>query len=414
MRRFAAASAILATLLVFPVAQVAATSAITTPPSHAANAAPTDTDRATSALEYMLAAQGSDGSLDGSIGETADFVIGAADAGYDPSTLTGCSGTTSALDYIATASDSATTNAGGTAKAILAVVGAGLDPTNFQGRNLISRLTALYDSGAGLYGAGDNWSQSLAILALLSSGQSVPSAAADYLTTVQDADGSWEYTGGPGNAGDGDSNSTALVLEALHAAGITSADSATFTYLTSQQVASGGFAFSTAYGSSSDPDSDSYVIQGLVAAGENPTDSAWSQGSNNALTDLRSMQATDGGFVDPTYGESVFTTSEVPAGLMRMPYGAVTHFAAGAAVPTTSCPAAPAPTPTPTPTPTASGAAPTPTPTPALTLPPTATGSDGSSGSGMPAFFVFGLGTVAALACVLGYGRYRGFGSSRR
>ena len=71
MRRLVVASAILAALLTWPLAQAAAS------PANPALAG-TDSQRATAALEYLLAAQGSNGSIDSSLGETADFVIGAA------------------------------------------------------------------------------------------------------------------------------------------------------------------------------------------------------------------------------------------------------------------------------------------------------------------------------------------------
>ena len=80
MRRLVVAGAILATLLTWPLAQAAAAPAAPTP---------TDERRATAALDFLLAAQHADGSLDGSLGETADFVIGTAAAGYDPATLHG-------------------------------------------------------------------------------------------------------------------------------------------------------------------------------------------------------------------------------------------------------------------------------------------------------------------------------------
>src|ERR1035437_4038181 len=165
MRRLVVASAILATLLTWPLAHVAA--APTLPPATAAPpaTAPTDSDRATAALGFLLASQRANGSLDGSIGETADFVIGTAAAGFDPATLRGCSGTaTGALDYLATASDATTTDAAKTGKATLAVVAAGGDPAAFQGRDLVARLVALYHSGTGAYGDGSTLAEAVAIL----------------------------------------------------------------------------------------------------------------------------------------------------------------------------------------------------------------------------------------------------------
>ncbi len=211
MRRPVVASAILATILSLPLV-LAAPSASATPP--------TDPQRATAALQYLLAAQRADGSIDGSLGETADFVIGTAAAGYDPATLHGCTGGTGALEFLATASDGAAADAAATGKAVLAVVAAGGDPSSFAGRNLLARLTALYHSAGGAYGDGATFSQSFAILALVASGQAVPADAVTELKALQDSDGSWSFGTAPVAAGQGDTNSTAIALMALDAAGI--------------------------------------------------------------------------------------------------------------------------------------------------------------------------------------------------
>lgn len=360
MRRLVVASAILAALLTMPLG-LAAADPIS--PNFTTNSA-----RATAALEYLLAAQGPDGSIDGSIGETADFVIGAAAAGYDPATLHGCAGGTGALSFIATASDAAGADAGKTGKAILAVVAAGADPANFAGRDLPARLAALYHPATGAYGDGATFGQALAMLAVAASGNSVPAAATAWLASLQGGDGSWSYGSVAPAAGDGDTNSTAIALMALGAAGVHSADSAALTYLSSQQVSGGGFAYSTAWGATSDPDSDAVVLQALLAVGQDPEGPAWSQPSGNVLTDLRAMQGADGGFVYPGWGESAFVTSQVPAALMRVPYGAPVHPTAGLSVPPAACPS-------PSPSPTPSSASPTPrrtaTPTPRPTARPT-------------------------------------------
>ncbi|MGD0121233.1 MAG: hypothetical protein ABSC46_01585 [Candidatus Limnocylindrales bacterium] len=359
MRRLVAVSAILAALLTAPLGPAAATP---TP-----SVAPTDSDRATAALEYLLVAQQADGSIDASIGETADFVIGAAAAGYDPATLQGCSGGTGALTFIATKSDDAkvVADAAQTGKAILAVVAAGGDPTAFDGRDLTARLNALYHSDTGAYGSGSTISQSYAILAVVASGSSLPVAATAELLALQGSDGGWTYGPTKEAARDGDTNSTAVALMALHAAGIDSADALALPYLKTQQVADGGFVYSTAYGSASDADSDAEVIQALLAAGQDPTGTAWSTDSGNALVAMRAAQGPDGGFAYTTFGESAFTTSEVPAALMRAPYGAAVRFTAGRSLPASACPS---PTPTATATPTAT---PTPKPTARPTVRPT-------------------------------------------
>ncbi len=342
MRRLVVASAILATLLTAPLAQAAA--APTESPAPGPATGQTDSQRATAALSYLLAAQKANGSLDGSIGETADFVIGAAAAGFDPATLRGCSGAaTGALDYIATASDPAAADPAKTGKAVLAVVAAGADPAAFQGRDLMARLAALYNSGTGAYGDGSTFGQSFAILALHAAGRDVPAAALAELSALQDPDGSWSYGKVPVAAGQGDTNSTAIALMALDAAGDHSLDTTGLAYLHSQQLADGGFPYqnSTAFGPPvSDADSDSIVLQALVAAGQDPEGASWLQGSNSVLTQLRSDQAAGGGFAYPGMAPSAFTTSQVPAALLRIAYSAAVHPVVGAAVPSTACPAA--------------------------------------------------------------------------
>ena len=346
MRRLVVASAILATLLAMPLSAAAASPTATPAPIPTAGppfpSTATDSARATAALSYLLAMQSPDGSIDKSLGETADYVIGAADAGYDPATLTGCTaGGTGALAFLATASDAATTDAAKTGKTILAVVAAGLDPAAFSGRNLVSRIAALYHADTGAYGDGSTFSQAFAILAVVASGGTVPSSATARLVALQDGDGSWSYGKVPVAAGGGDTNSTAIALIALRAAGVHTADTTGFAYLVTQQLADGGFPYqnSTTYGTpASDPVSDSIVQQALVAAGQNLASGAWSKGSANVLTSLRASQINDGGFYFPGSGESAFTTSQVPAALAGMPYGAATHRKTGMAVPPTACP----------------------------------------------------------------------------
>jgi hypothetical protein len=367
MRRLVVASAILATLLILPLAGVAAA------PTALPATAPTDSERAVAALSYLWAAQRPDGSLDKSLGETADFVIGAAAAGYDPATLQGCAGTATALDDLATASDAAAGDAAKTGKTILAVVAADGNPASFAGRDLTASLVALYNSGTGAYGDGSTFGQSFAVLAVVASGGAVPAEALTKLKALQDPDGSWSYGTAPVTAGDGDTNSTAIALMALDASGVHSADAVALAYLHTQQLTDGGFPYqnSSTYGPpASDPDSDSIVLQALVAAGQDPEGAAWSQGSKNVLTDLRSSQGVDGGFAYPgSAGEDAFTTSQVPAALVRVPYAGAVHFTAGTSLPAIACPvSSPSPSPSPSPTPTAA-----PSPSPSATASPSLT-----------------------------------------
>ncbi len=326
----------------------------------AALAAP---DPATAALAYLAAQQAPDGSIASSAGPTEDFILGTAAANYDPTTLVSCAGT-SAYGYLTAKLTAETATAGGTAKLILAVLAGKLDPTAFGGESLIARLGTFYHATTGAFGDGSTFGQSLAILALKGASQAIPALAATALLGLQDTDGSWNYQAGS-NAVAGDTNSTAIALEALTAAGITASDASmtkAIAYLHTQQNSDGGFT-SSAPGAS-DPDSDALVIQALAALHQDPSGASWTVGGKTAVTDLLSRQAANGGFTYPgNPAPDAFTTSQVPAGLKQVPLPGTATWQAGAKIPGVSCPA---PAPTATPAPTASHA-------PAVTPPPTST-----------------------------------------
>ena len=409
MRRLVVASAILATLLTTPLGLAAAAYTSTPAP---------DSGRATAALEYLLAAQTPDGSIDKSIGETADFVIGAAAAGFDPATLRGCTNGTGALDFLATASDAAATDAAKTGKAILAVIAAGEDPTAFSGRDLIKRRAALYHPTSGAYGDGSTFGQSFAMLAIVASGRSAPPAATAHLLALQDKDGSWSYGKAPVAAGGGDTNSTAIAVMALDAAGVHSADESALAYLATQQLPDGGFPYqnSTAFGPpASDPDSASIVLQAIIAAGRDPSTADWSKGTSNVLTHLSAGQLPDGGFVVSGSKENAFTTSQVPAALMRVPYGAAVHPVTGTSVPNVRCPnAAPLPSASATPAAaTQSPAAPTFAPSSPAAA-PSAPASSGGSSQEIPAPIAFALAALVILLVSVGVAWLLSAGSRKR
>jgi len=103
----------------------------------------------------------------------------------------------------------------------------------------MARLAALYNSGTGAYGGGGTFAEAFAILALRSGGRDVPPAAVAELKALQDADGSWSYGTAPVAVGGGDTNSTAIALMALDAAGDHSADATALAYLRTQQLPTG-------------------------------------------------------------------------------------------------------------------------------------------------------------------------------
>jgi hypothetical protein len=287
------------------------------------------------ALHYLSTQQQADGSIDHSASETDDYILGTAAIGANPNALIASSGN-SVYDFLAADITDATSTANRTGKLVQALVAGHRNPRNFAGEDLLTKLEGprgtaggFYDPATGAFNTGGNaaFEQANSILGLEAAHNRrfpVTPKAIAFLKSLQD-------TSGPGAGGwpaDGtdNTNSTAMALMALAAACDHSADSAAFAFLhTQQDPASGGFAFTTLgpFGSpSSDPDSDALVIQGLVAAGQDPDSATWTNSAGNALTDIVTFQdPVTGGFAFlHGIAPDAFTTTFVPAGLLERPF----------------------------------------------------------------------------------------------
>lgn len=199
-----------------------------------------------------------------------------------------------ALDHVLANAESfvapfGTDDAGRLGRALLLAEAAGIDPTSFGGVDLVSRLEAtLGEFAPGLYGAADPtydgaFRQGLALLGLVSAGETPAPAAIDWLldqqcdATTPAAQGGWESyrpdLGVPCAVPDADfftgpdSNGTGFAVMALEALGETP-DHDPIAYLGSVRAADGGWSL---YGAgASDPNSTGIVIQALIAAGQDP------------------------------------------------------------------------------------------------------------------------------------------------
>jgi len=98
---------------------------------------------------------------------------------------------------------------------------------------------------------------------------------------------SFNYTGA-------DTNSTAFAVQALVSASSASAVPAALTFLHAAQTNSGpqagGFPWFT--GGDADPNSSALVIQAILAAGQDPTGGAWSAGGQSPVSVLPTWQIT--------------------------------------------------------------------------------------------------------------------------
>jgi hypothetical protein len=203
-----------------------------------------------------------------------------------------------AITYLdANGASYANTGAGQAAKLTLAAVTGGRDPHHFAGIDLLMAITAqpatpVAISIAGIYGD-DLYDHAIAILALAAAGETLPDAAVVPLRERQGGDGGWAFDGAT-DPGAADSNTTALVIQALVASG--HADDGMVArgldFLRTVRAPNGtGFAYQGADPPVADANSTALVLQALLAAGEDPAAAEW----GNAPRALASFQAPDGG-----------------------------------------------------------------------------------------------------------------------
>ena len=163
-----------------------------------------------------------------------------------------------------------------------------------------------------------------------------------FLKDHQQSDGGWGFGGDQYT----DSNTTALVIQALLSAGLLSDDAAIahgFAYLQSV-FGQGGFADTP--GAAPDGNSDELAIQAILAANQQ-ADQTWRSKLDQALAQLAGLQVASGadaGAISNPYSK-LFATTFAPAAFLLRPLtiGGI----AETAVPLLACPASSTATPTP-------------------------------------------------------------------
>jgi hypothetical protein len=280
---------------------------------------------------------------------TVNTVLALAAANVDPSPAR------TGLGYLEQNVNAYVTVAGsdGPAKLALLVLAAhalGVDPTNFGGTNLVSRLLAT-EQTSGRFGtdaqvpdfAAYGYSQGLALAALKAAGVQANAAAVSWLQQNQCPDGGWTgpdpvdnpCNGDPGQGNGPDTNTTALAVEGLAAQGGLTPSIATsaLSFLKNGQNADGGWAYDPAAADNqqtSDPDSTSLVIQALLAMGLEPDSSQFTTGGNTPTSLLLSFEVTSGAdagafssaFGSPSTGDLVATYQAVPTLMgLSFPFG---------------------------------------------------------------------------------------------
>jgi prenyltransferase beta subunit len=258
----------------------------------AASAAQANTEEAGRALAWMRTQQQADGSFAGfGAGSTVDAVLAIVAAGGDPASFS--NGGKSAVEFLESKAAELAKTPGAAGKLLIAVAATGRDGRSFGGVNVVDAVNGSYNPAKGQYGA-DAIGHAFAMLGLKAVSAPVPQEAAAFLESVQTPEGGWAFSGDPA-AGGADTNTTAVAVQALQAAGVEPGGSQVIEkalgFLRSQQGADGGFPYQKGgeFGDESDVNSTAYVVQALHSVGEH---SAAAGGEQYLL----SMQKANGAF----------------------------------------------------------------------------------------------------------------------
>ncbi|MCA1839133.1 MAG: hypothetical protein ABR507_11220 [Actinomycetota bacterium] len=293
------------------------------------------TTSATNALTWLRAnALQCDGSITGlsTIGGTADGVFAIVAGGQDAHTWgTSCAKTP--VSYLKSHAADAGLGAGSLGKIAIAAKISSENPRNFGGINLIDAIKN-QQAAPGRYGI-FLFDQSFAMLALASTGETVPDAATADLLSLQNADGGWSFTGVPDQASD--TNSTAIALQALFSVkargsalsgAIDLSAKRSVAFFHKEQNLDGGFGFQKAWGTDSTSTANS--VQSLMTIGEDPKGPLWQTviGSNSPMTTLLSLQRASGAFAYQAGGDNdAPSTSQSIPGILEKSFLCLTGLA---------------------------------------------------------------------------------------
>ncbi len=188
------------------------------------------------------------------------------------------------------------------ARTLLSLSAAKEEPV-YSGENLLNKILAFQQDDGGFYqpDKGEEGminSHMWSILAIASTNNEIPNKekAKQWLIERQNEDGGFGWVEGL----ESDSDDTAIAIQTLILLGenpnTSTAIKKALGFLKTQQQEDGGFRAGDMTGKNSNSASDSWVIQGLVAAGEDPISSDWTINGKNVLTHLMGLQKSDGSF----------------------------------------------------------------------------------------------------------------------
>lgn len=258
------------------------------------------------AINYLHSIQNDDGGFPAKKGQdssrdiTAWVIMALVAAGEDVTGEKWASYGQTPVDYLKNSEDSleATNDY---ARTLLALTAAN-QGTAYKGMNLAGEI-ASFQQDSGQFAQVNKGEQGLinshmwSILALASTGQDIPNKepAKQWLLNRQNEDGGFGWAEGVAS----DADDTGVAIQTLVLLGEDPQSSPAIkdalNYLKKHQEENGGF--STGWmNSDSNSATDAWVLQGLLAAGEDPVSKKWSVDGKNAVTHLLSLQSNEGFF----------------------------------------------------------------------------------------------------------------------
>lgn len=271
-----------------------------------------------SAVTWLISQQASDGGFPGLSGEsdpsmTIEAVLALVASGLRGLDTAGAVAAANA--YLASGDVSlvyAQTGAGQAAKLVLATVATGGDPRDIAGVDPLALVEAGRNSETGLYG-NSIFEHSISLIALAATDGEILEEAVSVLETTQTPEGGWAFDGTT-EEGSADSNTTAMVLQALVAIGegdSTLADDA-LEFLQTAIDDQNGALYQPGAGYPPDSSSTALVLQATIALGENSATEAW----GHLPTALAAFQNESGAFhynADDTTDNLFATVQSIPA-----------------------------------------------------------------------------------------------------